>query len=211
MAMASSWLEGHYPWYAIDGKISINDEKKVFATDYQLAPYFMLQLHYLTNVIGVTVTSRKEVLGDIIQGLQSNNDISITKESPTQSIDGVEVRIGTIKVMDTLCEKVGDPLITNCSKWEGNELCGVLRINEDVLPLRTYSLGCGKSIPATFVTLQLPTADGIKQSLTFEEIQLILGDFLDKSDPAPPSLSIHGSSGKIKTIVFFLIFHSNII
>ena len=199
MAMASSRLDNHYPWYAIDGKISTNADMRVFATEYQLTPYFMLQLAYLTNVIGVTITSRNTDDGHDTHKLHDNNDASITKESGTQSINGVEVRVGTIKVPESLCENIGDPLTTNCSKWEGNEFCGVLTIDGDILPLREYSIRCGKSIPATFVTLQLPTIDNIRKSLTFEEVTLILGNFLKKEDYTTSSDSIHGSSGIIQT------------
>ena len=197
MAMASSQLDNHYPWYAIDGKISTMVEMKVFATEYQLSPYFLLQLSFLTNVIGVTITSRDVNEGNITHRLTNANDASITTESGVQSINGVEVRVGNIKVPDSLCEKVGDPQIMNCSKWKGNKLCGVLNINENILPLREYTINCGKSIPATFVTLQIPTPDNIKRSLTFEEIELMLGNFLDKTDLSSQSISIHGSSGII--------------
>ena len=192
--MASSHMENQYPWYAIDGIISANNDNKIFATEYQISPYFMLQLSYLTNVIGITVTSRNEV-GDVINSFQNTSDASITNESGIQSINGVEIRMGTIKVTDNLCQNVGDPLYRNCSKWEGNELCGVLSYDGYILPLREYTVRCGKSIPSTFVTLQLPTSDGIKRSLTFEEVKLILGNFLNKPEPTSPSISIHDSSG----------------
>ena len=194
--MASSHMENQYPWYAIDGRISANRDNKIFATEYQISPYFMLQLSYLTNVIGITITSRNEV-EDAIQSLQSTNDTSITNFSGIQSINSVEIRMGTIKVMDNLCEKVGNPQYTNCSRWEGNELCGVLSLDGDILPLREYTVRCGKSIPSTFVTLQLPTSDDIKRSLTFEEVKLILGNFFDEKEPTSPSISIHDSSGII--------------
>ena len=197
MAMASSQLDSHYPWYAIDGKFSPMAEMKFFATEYQLSPYFMLQLSFLTNVIGVTITSRDLDEGNVTYRLPNVNDASITMESGVQSINGVEVRLGNIKVPDSLCKNVGDSQIKNCSKWKGNKLCGVLNVNENILPLREYTINCGKSIPATFVTLQIPTPDNIKRSLTFEEIELILGNFLDKADPSSPSVSIHGSSGII--------------
>ena len=200
MAMASSQLDNHYPWYAIDGKISPMADVKVFATKYQFSPYFMLQLSFLTNVIGVTITSRDVNKGNITHRLINVNDASTTTESGVQSINGVEVRVGSIKVPDSLCEKVGDPQIINCSKWQGNILCGVLNVDENILPLREYTINCGKSIPATFVTLQIPTPDNIKRSLTFEEIELMLGSFLDKTDPSSQSISIHGSSGIIYCI-----------
>ena len=197
--MASSYMENQYPWYAIDGSISANNDNKIFATKYQISPYFMLQLSYLTNVIGLTVTSGNEVR-DVINRQQNTSDASIANESGIQSINGVEIRMGTIKVTDNLCKNVGDPQYKNCSKWEGNELCGVLSHDGYILPLREYTVNCGKSIPATIVTLQLPTADGIKQSLTFEEVKLILGNFLDKTEPTSPSISIHDSSGIISQI-----------
>ena len=197
MAMASSQLDNHSPWYAIDGKFSTMSNSKVFATEYQLSPYFMLQLSHLTNVIGVTITSKNEDEGNITHRSTNTNEASITNESGVQSINGVEVRIGTIKVPDSLCEKVEDTQILNCSKWQGNELCGVLSSDENILPLRQYSIKCGKSIPSTFVTLQIPTPDNIRRSLMFEEIELMLGNFLHKTDPSSPSVSIHGSSGII--------------
>ena len=197
--MASSRLENHYPWYAIDGKISTNTDMRVFATEYQKRPYFMLQLSYLTNVIGVTITSRNEDDGNVTHEFQNTDDTSITKESGTQSINGVMVRVGTIKVPENLCEKIGSSKLTTCSEWEGDELCGTLKVDGDILPLREYSIRCGKSIPATFVTLQLPTIDNIRKSLTFEEVTLILGNFLKKEDYTTSSDSIHGSSGIIQT------------
>lgn len=193
--MASSRLDNHYPWYAIDEKISTTTDMRVFATEYQIRPYFMLQLSYLTNVVGVTITSRNEDDGNVTHAMQNTDDISITKESGTQSIKGVAVRAGTIKVPESLCEKIGASQITHCSQWKGNELCGSLPINTDILPLREYSIKCGKSMPATFVTLQLRKTDSTKRSLTFEEVALILGNFLDKTEDTTASNLIHGSSG----------------
>ena len=173
---------------------SRNDESKIFATEYQLRPYFMLELRFMTKVIGVVIISRDEVYRNVTHYIQNTNDAMITKEIGTQSINGVQIRAGALKIVN-LCEENEYLATMDCKMWHGNDFCGELNITEPILPLREYTIMCEKPIPSKFITIQLPTPGDIKRSLTFEEISIIRGNFLDKKENKKPNSSIHGASG----------------
>ena len=182
----------HFPWYAIDGKIS-RTGSSVFSTGYELSQYFILELDSLTKVVGITITSRDEV--------QNTDDEYIEKESGVQSIKDAEIRAGTTKKVE-LCEE--------CSFWKDLELCGTLKIekNESILPLREYSVMCHKSILTRVVTVlqsESQVMTSLKRSLTFEEISVIRGNFLDTSVYFGKSNSIHGSPGTLIYIFRWLL------
>ena len=78
LAYASSRLDNHYPWYAIDNIMSRNDESNFFATHYQVAPYFMLEFSSLTKLLGVAIISRDELKSDVTYDILNTDDSSIT-------------------------------------------------------------------------------------------------------------------------------------
>ena len=176
-AEASTVSGDNYAWYVMDGKLS-RSGYGVFSTEKQWNPYLMLELSSLTNIIGVTITSRDE----------ENND-------GVQSINGVEVRAGTVKMLE-MCKQltVDAENGLSCELWKDNEFCGSLNINGDVLPLREYTIMCHKGLLARIVTVQLVKPD--QDSLTFEEITLIRGSFLDRPNHSNVAIYLHGSAGK---------------
>ena len=150
--------------------------------------------------MGVAIISRDEVYRNVTHDIQNTNDSMITKEMETQSINGVQIRAGAFKIVD-ICEENGYSEAIDCKMWYGNDFCGELNISEPILPLREYTLTCEKPIPAKFITIQLPTPGGIKRSLSFEEISIIRGNFLDKEKPQNATNSIHGASGSVVHIL----------
>jgi hypothetical protein len=194
-------LDGdHFPWYAIDGKIS-RTVSSVFSTGYELSQYFILELDSLTKVVGITITSKDEDATKVTHLVQNTNDEYIEKESGIQSIKDAEIRAGTTKRVE-LCE--------GCSFRKDLELCGTLKIekNESILPLREYSVMCHKSILTRVVTVlqsESQVMTSLKRSLTFEEISVIRGNFLDTSVYFGKSNSIHGSPGTLIYIFKWLL------
>ena len=157
----------------------------------------MLELSSLTKLLGVSIISRDEVDGNVTHDIQNTKDPSITKEMGTESINGIQVRAGALKIVD-ICREAGAPPFVNCSMWTGNEFCGELKLDEDILPLREYKVMCKKAIFANFISIQLPTQDGVKRSLTFEEVSVIRGNFRNKEKIVKIENSQHGSAGELK-------------
>ena len=184
LTSASSTLtSSHHHRYAVDGKLST-----AFATELDWKPYFLWELPSLTKIIGVTITSRNEDAG---------ND--------TESINGIQVRAGTVKVDGVVCSSVtvcygSYPNGTctyalsgrDCKSYSANEYCGTLNIYK-ILPLREYTITCQHSILAKLVTVQLLKSE--QHSLTFTEISLIRESFLIKPGHSTLSSTIHGSPG----------------
>ena len=160
----------------------------------------MLELRFMTKVMGVAIISRDEVYRNVTHDIQNTNDTMITKEMGTQSINGVQIRAGAFKIVD-ICEENRYSEAIDCKMWYGNDFCGELNISEPILPLRKYTIMCEKPIPTKFITIQLPTPGGIKYSLTFEEISIIRGNFLNKEKTQNVTDSIHGASGSMVHIL----------
>lgn len=194
-------LDDNFGRYAIDGKIS-RTGSRVFATQYAWSQYFLLQLDSLTNVIGVTITSRDEDNSNVTHSSQNTGDPYMSKESGIQSIKDVVIRAGTTK-MEGLCIRYEDGIDGNnitygaleCRPSTDLDWCGILQVESDILPLREYSVICEKSLLARVVTVEQPRHGTSYRSLTFEEISVIRGNFLDKSAYSGQLSSIHGSSG----------------
>ena len=177
--------------------MSRNDASNFFATHYQVAPYFMLEFSSLTKLLGVAIISRDELDSDVTYDIQNTDDSSITNETATESINGIVVRAGAFKTVD-ICEhgeQVGSPAFVSCSMWTGNDYCGELNLDVDILPLREYTIPCKNPIIAKFLSIQLPTPDGIKRSLTFEKMSVIRGNLMNKQNTQDVAKVLEGSSG----------------
>ena len=177
--------------------MSRNDASNFFATHYQVAPYFMLEFSSLTKLLGVAIISRDELESDVTYDILNTDDPSITNETVTVSINGIVVRAGAFKIVD-VCEhgeQVGSPAFISCSMWTGNDYCGELNLDMDVLPLREYTIPCKNPIIAKFLSIQLPTPDGIKRSLTFEKMSVIRGNLMNKQNTQDVAKVLEGSSG----------------
>ena len=157
----------------------------------------MLEFSSLTKLLGVAIISRDELENDVTYDILNTDDPSITNETGTESINGIVVRAGAFKIVD-ICEhgeQVGSPAFISCSMWSGNDYCGELNLNADILPLREYTIPCKKPIIAKFVSIQLPTPDGMKRSLMFEKISVIRGNLMNKQNTQDVPKVHEGSSG----------------
>ena len=157
----------------------------------------MVEFSSLTKLLGVAIISRDELESDVTNDILNTDDPSITNRTGTESINGIVVRAGAFQIVD-ICkqgEKVGSSAFISCSMWTGNDYCGELNLELDILPLREYTIPCKNPIIAKFLSIQLPTPDGIKRSLTFEKISFIRGNLMNKQNTRDVAEVVNGSSG----------------
>ena len=165
-------MDKYLPWYAIDGTLS-RTGSRIFATEYGWKQYFLLELTFLTNVIGVTITSREHDTGNVTRESQNTDSEHVTQEFGTQSINGVTIRAGTTKMIGMCAVMNVNGVVGNiCDEWKDLGYCGELQLEDNILPLREYTVMCPSRILARLVVVQQYDSS-VKRSLTFEEISVL--------------------------------------
>ena len=175
--LSSSTIDGqNFARYVIDGKLS-RGGVEVLLTKSEINPWFLWELPVLTKIVGVTITSTDEKLGEVVY---------------TKTLNGTHVRAGTV-LAQGLCDNSGDGSHAICNPWNTNDFCGSLESSMETLPLREYTIFCPKSIVARVLTVQI--LDTNPRVLSFDEIRVIKGSFLKTEDSQAKPNSYHGSPG----------------
>ena len=175
--LSSSTIDGtSFARYVIDGKLS-RGGVEVLLTKMEINPYFLWEFPFLTKILGVTITSTDETLGEV---------------EYNKNLNDIHVRAGNVRVQG-LCDIPDDGSHAVCKPWNENEFCGSLDTSMMTLPLREYTIWCSKSIVAGVLTIQI--LDTNPRVLSFDEITVIKGSFLKTEDGQAKPNTYHGSPG----------------